>query len=576
MDARFIKPSTTSESYYVNTYFVLRHSHGSPAIEHLFDYARAVTLVGQRTFDELGTPLIDVPFCVLDLETTGLSPDTDSITEIGAVRYERGVETGRFQTLVSPDAPIPPRVTVITGITQAMVIDAPKIGEALPSFLEFVGDAVIVGHNVRFDISFLNAASVRLGYGRLANRSVDTLRLAQRLVRQELRSFTLSSLAAHFGSATTPNHRALDDSLATAHVFWALLERAGSVGVTHLDDLLALPTIKGARAIDKLSLTEKLPRSPGIYTFRDRTGAAIYIGKATNLRSRVRSYFAGDTRRRIDDMLRDLHTIDHLVTLNELEASVLEVRAIAEQNPRYNRRSRRPRSLHWVRLTAEKFPRLSVVRTRGDGLLHVGPFRNRRQAETVMHALWDVSPIRRCTTPGRGCGVAQLGVTVCPHDGSISEVEYRIIVQELIDAIDRDPLPLFDRLMSRMATLVDHQRFEDAALLRDRWESLSRALTTRRAWNSLQRAGRINATGPDGVSVGIDHGRLVAAWPRAHQMPLVVSGAAGERRHTVSMVAIEEAALIWRWLSGPQIRIDTVTGTLACLSARVPTLGATG
>jgi len=374
-----------------------------------------MTLLGQRTFDELGTPLVDVPFCVLDLETTGLSPDTESITEIGAVRYERGCETGRFQTLVNPDAPIPPRVTVITGITQAMVIDAPKIGEALPSLLEFIGDAVIVGHNVRFDLSFLNAASLRRGYGRLPNRSVDTLRLAQRLVRSDLRSLKLSSLAAHFGSPTTPNHRALDDSLATAHVFWSLLERAGSIGVTHLDDLLALPTIKGARAIGKLSLTEELPRSPGVYTFRDKTGTAIYIGKATNLRSRVRSYFGGDTRRRIDDMLRDLHAIDYRATLNEFEASVLEVRAIAEQNPRYNRRSRRPRSLHWVRLTAERFPRLSVVRTHGHGLLHLGPFRNRHQAESVMHALWDASLIRRCTTRGRGCGYAELGVALCPR-----------------------------------------------------------------------------------------------------------------------------------------------------------------
>lgn len=543
-------------------------------VERLFDYSGHVTLTGQRTFDELGAHLMDVPFCVLDLETTGLSPDADGITEIGAVRYDQGIETGRFQTLVNPDAPIPPRITVVTGITQAMVIDAPRIGEALPSLLEFIGDAVIVGHNVRFDMSFLNAASIRLGYGRLPNRSVDTLRLAQRLVRKDVRRFTLSSLAAYFGSPVTPNHRALDDTLATAHVFWSLLERAGSIGVTHLDDLLALPTIKGARAIGKLALTEDLPRSPGVYTFRDRTGATIYIGKATNLRSRVRSYFGGDTRRRIDDILRDLHTIDHRVTLNEFEASVLEVRAIAEQDPRYNRRSRRPRSLHWVRLTSEKFPRLSIARTRGKGMLHIGPFRNRRQAETVMHALWEVSPIRRCTTPGKGCGFAQLGVSVCPHDGSVSEADYHDIVAELIDALDSDAGPLIDRLKARMATLVDHHRFEDAAQLRDRWDSLSRALNNRRAWDSLQRAGRIDATGPDGVSVAIDRGRLVAVWPHGSRMPLIACEKADEDVRTMTMAEVEEATLIWQWLSGPDIAIATVTGILACPSARIPQLSA--
>jgi len=372
------------------------------------------------------------------------------------------------------------------------------------------------------------------------------------------------------GSPTTPNHRALDDSLATAHVFWSLLERAGSIGVTHLDDLLALPTIKGARAIGKLSLTENLPRSPGVYTFRDNTGTAIYIGKATNLRSRVRSYFGGDTRRRIDDMLRDLHTIDYRTTLNEFEASVLEVRSIAEQNPRYNRRSKRPRSLHWVRLTAERFPRLSVVRTHGHGLLHLGPFRNRHQAESVMHALWDASLIRRCTTRGRGCGYAELGVALCPHDGSVSETDYHDIVGDLIDAIERDPQPMLDLVRSRVATLVAHQRFEDAALVHDRWKTLRSALATRRIWVSLQRAGVIHATGADDVSVAIDRGRLIAAWESGAPMPLSVMAVEEPVGHAGSMLALDEAVLVWRWLERPGTTVDDISGELASLAAALP------
>jgi DNA polymerase-3 subunit epsilon len=309
-----------------------------------------------------------------------------------------------------------------------------------------------------------------------------------------------------------------------------------------------------------------------VYTFRDKTGSPIYIGKATNLRSRVRSYFSGDTRRRIDDILRDLDAIDHQVTLNEFEASILEIRAIAEHNPRHNRRSKRPRSLHWVRLTPERFPRLSVTRTRGDALVHLGPFRNRRRAETVMHAIWDVSPIRRCTARGRGCGFAQLGVSVCPHEGSVTESEYRLIVAELIEAIDRDASPLFDRLLSRIATLVDHHRFEDAAQLRDRWESLSRTLASRRAWNSLQLAGRIEATGPDGVSVEIDRGHLSAIWPDERQKPLTIPEPDKVMNHAFSTVASEEAALIWRWLAGASIRVTAVSGVLACPAIRVPPL----
>ncbi|MCP3976811.1 MAG: endonuclease, partial [bacterium] len=216
-------------------------------------------MLGQRSFHDLGTPLFDVSFVILDLETTGATAASCEITEMGAVKYRAGELEGTFQTLVNPNALIPPTITVLTGITQAMVIDAPKIDEAMASLLEFIGGAVIVGHNIRFDMSFLNAAAQRLGYGKLPNRTVDTLGLARRLVHSEVRNLKLSSLAAHFRSPTKPNHRALEDAKATAHVFFELLERAGSVGATYLEDLLRLPTAKGRPHYDKLSLTDRLP-----------------------------------------------------------------------------------------------------------------------------------------------------------------------------------------------------------------------------------------------------------------------------------------------------------------------------
>jgi DNA polymerase-3 subunit epsilon len=530
-----------------------------------------MTLLGQRTFDDMGAPLSEVPFCVLDLETTGVAPDTCEITEIGAVRYEGGIETGRFHTLVNPRAPIPPTVTVMTGITQAMVIDAPMIEEALPAFLEFIGDAVIVGHNVRFDISFLNAAALRLGYGRLPNRSADTLGLARRLVGNEIRSLKLSRLAAHLGSPTAPTHRAFDDALATAHVFWVLLERAGSIGVTHLDDLLALPTIKGARAIGKLALTEHLPRGPGVYTFADGNGTAIYVGKATNLRARVRSYFAGDHRRRVDAILRDMQSIDHVATTSEIEAAVLELRLIWELQPRYNRRSRPPRSLHWVRITQERFPRLSLVRTANKGLAHIGPFRSRRRAEEVMHAMWDASPIRRCTTPGKGCEYAQLGVAVCPCDGDVSESSYRTIVRTLLSGLEDDPSQLLEAVDRRLRVLVEHQRFEEAARCRDGWNSLAGSLRRQHRWQSLQSAERIVARNSDAY-VMIDRGRMVSAWRQGGPMPFGEDTSDPPESHPSSMLKADEAALLWTWLSKDSTELIEVTGELALPPRPVPDL----
>jgi len=113
------------------------------------------------------------------------------------------------------------------------LIDEIELGGAA-SFLEFAGDSVIVAHNKSFDLGFLNSAAVRLGYPKLPNRSLDTVALARRLVRSEVRSLGLRSLAAHFRSPVTPTHRALDDARATVHVLHGLLERAGTLHVTHL------------------------------------------------------------------------------------------------------------------------------------------------------------------------------------------------------------------------------------------------------------------------------------------------------------------------------------------------------
>ncbi len=239
-----------------------------------------LTAAGIRTrSDDLATPLSQVTFVVLDLETTGTAPDHCSITEIGAVKYRGGECLGVFDTLVNPGEPIPAYITVLTGITEAMVLPAPSIDEILPALLEFIGNTVIVGHNLRFDTSFLDAALRRYGAPELDHLSVDTLRIARRLIRDEIPDHKLGTLARHLHATVDPCHRALSDARATADVLHALLERAGTLGVLGLDDLIALPLMRAHPTANKLRLTARVPRRPGVYRFRDRARRDIYIGR---------------------------------------------------------------------------------------------------------------------------------------------------------------------------------------------------------------------------------------------------------------------------------------------------------
>ena len=190
--------------------------------------------------DELDLPLHDVTFAVIDVETTGGGPETGGLTEVGAAKFRGGECLGTFATLVDPHAAIPPFVTELTGITDEMVRSAPPLPGALAFFVEFVGPSVLVGHNVVYDLGFINAALERLERPPLENPVVDTLTLARRLVGPEIPNCRLATLAAAMRLAHRPAHRALEDVMATADLLHRLIEDATGYGVFRLGELVAL------------------------------------------------------------------------------------------------------------------------------------------------------------------------------------------------------------------------------------------------------------------------------------------------------------------------------------------------
>src|SRR6476646_7841988 len=340
----------------------------------------------QLSLDPASEALRDPTFVVGDLETTGgrASGDggnVDAITEIGAVKVRGGAVLGELATLVDPGRSIPPQIVELTGITSAMVHDAPTIDTVLPACLEFARGAVLVAHNAGFDIGFLRAAAERCQIPWPRPPVLCTVRLARRvLTRDEAPSVRLSALARLFGAATTPTHRALDDARATVDVLHALIERVGNQGVHTYTDLKAyLPDVTPAQRRNR-HLAIGLPQRPGVYLFRGPSAEVLYVGTAVDLRRRVGQYFNGaDPRTRIKEMASLATAVDHVECAHDLEAGVRELRLLAAHAPPYNRRSKFPHRWWWVVLTDEPFPRFSAVR----GPKHanaIGPFRSRADA----------------------------------------------------------------------------------------------------------------------------------------------------------------------------------------------------
>ncbi len=540
----------------------------------------------QASFDELGRPLREVTFCVVDLETTGGSPAAGAaITEIGAVSVRGGEVVGEFQTLVNPQVSIPAFIAVLTGITDSMVATAPTAAQAVPAFLQFATGSVLVAHNAPFDVGFLRYQAGVLELPWPGFEVVDTARLARRvLTRDDAHDCKLATLARLFRSPIAPTHRALDDARATVHVLHGLFERLGPLGVQTLEELQTFSARVSPAQRRKRHLAEHLPHAPGVYLFRDHRDRALYIGTSKDLRTRVRTYFtASETRSRMGEMVGLTESVLGIECATTLEAEVRELRLIQQHKPRYNRRSRHPERASWLKLTVEPWPRLSVARgVRDDGAIYLGPFGSRRSAERAAAAVHEAFRIRQCTgrmprrPAGTACALAEMRRCLAPCDGSIDLQGYAAQVDAVREALTGDPARVVQALTHKMVTLTAGERFEDAAMYRDRLATFIRAAARTQRLNALARcrevvAARRNDAGAWEVHV-VRHGRLAAAGviPGGQDAGAWVSTlCAGAETVTPAAgptpaATAEETERILRWLESPGVHLVQVDGEWSC------------
>lgn len=443
--------------------------------------------------------LADVTFTVVDLETTGSTPGFAKITEIGAVRVVGGQVTSEFSQLVDPQRPIPPAIVALTGITPRMVRGKPTVRQALPRFVDFSRDSVLVAHNARFDMGFLDYELGVLQRCSFPRPVLDTMRLARRLWPQERSS--LAALSERFALAAKPSHRALDDARATAELLLVFVARLQEDGIHTLEDLVRFCAPESRRNYHKIVLTEKLPKGPGVYIMRDARGAPLYVGKAESLRRRTRDHFLQKQAHGARQALELLDHIDVRQTGSEFEALLLEMRLITELQPPYNERGTHASSYQYVKLSAERYPRLYATPNHlDDGAVYAGPFRSQSFARRLVECLTAVYPLRTCprlpkpvpaqhqdgTRVLRSCARYDMGACLAPCRSELDGT-YEHVVAQVRRVLDGDGDGLQALLDERMAKLVATRAFEQAAKLQAQRDTVCQALRLLQRLRSAQR-----------------------------------------------------------------------------------------
>ncbi|MFT4043634.1 MAG: DEDD exonuclease domain-containing protein [Gordonia sp. (in: high G+C Gram-positive bacteria)] len=530
--------------------------------------------------------LFETTMVVVDLETTGAHATTDRITEIGAVKIRGGEVIGEFATLVDPERSIPPQIVALTGITEAMVYDAPRIAEVLPSFIEFARGSILVAHNARFDMAFLrhNARALHLDWPFTA--TLCTVTLARRILsRDEAPTVRLSALADLFGVTVRPTHRALDDARATVEVLHHLLERVGNQGIASYRELTQYLPRTDPRLRAKRHLAEDLPARPGVYLFRGPSTEVLYVGTATNLRRRVLGYFTGtDPRRRIGEMVALATKVDHVECAHALEAGVRELRLLAAHAPAYNRRSTQPFRGWWIALSNERFPRLRVSRTPAE--ICIGPIGNRTTATEIADTIARAARLRTCTArlpasathhwcPAPDDGGPPVGGCAAADISPQTVADYLPRVTATADVLAGRRDDLLNALSDQLDALSAAHMFETAARHRDRLATTIEHLARCQRLSMLCAVAELIVARPDGAAgwelAVIRHGRLAAAGTAGHGVaPMPVIDALIASAQTVIPddtplrgAPAEEAALIYNWICEHDARIVSASEPLA-------------
>src|SRR5216684_118502 len=486
-----------------------------------------------------------------------------------------------------------------------MVSKAPTAAQIFPDFLRFIEGAIIVGHNVGFDIGFLCSEAQLLGQA-FPIDGLDTIPLARRFL-PGLRRFKLDVVAGHLKIPMVNRHRALGDAKVTAAIFLKLLELARQQGILTLGNLrrrLQLPVawsgdisdasltkqVEYLRADGKLSSKSHLPRpngglflnpawkrdfpaKPGVYLMKDEHRQVIYVGKAKSLKDRLASYYShplGYTRK-MDGLLQSVKEIETRVLGSELEALLLESQLIKQLQPPYNVQLSNYELYPFIKIDVQHpFSRVYATReVAADGARYFGPFRSRRIVDLTIELVGKIFPIRTCTRslppqakPSDPCLRLHLDRCPAPCRGGADPAEYRKTIEQVCAFLGGEREDLLDRLRRQMLESSQQLNFERAAWLRDTIRSADEVLIGQQLITGAVEANNLFIVYPSARAGSnelflIRHGRLVDQRCIAHEPTatkqavrelLQVASSLGEPPSIVGKAEVDQINIISRWI----------------------------
>ncbi|MEJ5350486.1 MAG: exonuclease domain-containing protein [Melioribacteraceae bacterium] len=415
-------------------------------------------------------------YCVLDFETTGTSAKFDKVIEIGIVKIRNGKIVDTFQSFINPGRQIPYSITLLTGITNSDVTDAPYFEELYPRIIDFIGDSILVAHHLNFDYSFLKQECLSANLKVPSNPAICTLKLAKRLF-PELPSKSLGSLTKHFKIRHRNIHRGLGDAMATAKIllkmFSYLRNEHNAETAADIINFQNIPSTKPFKVIKK-KLAEDLsnvPDAPGVYFFKNSKEEIIYIGKAKSLKQRISNYFLNNTTRKTKEIVRKAHRIDFQKTNTELTALLAEAELIKKHNPKLNTLLKKYSSNYFIRVNNKEYSDIEVVTTLDfDGNDYYGPYSNRETANSIKDIIDKTFLLRECSdkkfNKKKKCYLSDIGrcLAPCIENVKINYDNEVTLVHEFLKGHNQSAI---DRLLRKMKNFSEQKKYEEAAATRD-------------------------------------------------------------------------------------------------------------